>query len=163
MLNQYKEHGMFGQLMPLSDGANALHMLWTYILKACGTRKSRMVCNENPKHKGSVTLGHVYANALDAASERLFWAIVANEGMTAIGFDVSNAFAEAPPPKLHYNSTLTMLIKNGGRNILETLQYQKNAMLYKSVMQYKDIQSLHIYGRNTLTKYSVNMECNLQT
>jgi hypothetical protein len=99
MLNQCKEQGMFGQPMPLPDGANALHMLWTYILKACGTRKSRMVCNGNPKHKGSVTLGHIYANALDAASERLFWAIVTNEGMTAIGFDVSNAFSEAPPPK----------------------------------------------------------------
>jgi hypothetical protein len=44
-------------------------------------------------------LGHTYANALDAASERLFWAICVTENLIAIGADVSNAFAEAPPPK----------------------------------------------------------------
>jgi hypothetical protein len=99
MLDQYKEQGMFGQPMPLPSGANALHMLWPYFRKPCGTRKSRMVCNGNPRCKGSVTIGHVYANALDAASERLFWSIVAQEGMIAVGFDVSNALAEAPPPK----------------------------------------------------------------
>lgn len=41
----------------------------------------------------------MYANALDAMSKRLFWAIAAQEGMFAIGFDVSNAFTEAPSPK----------------------------------------------------------------
>jgi hypothetical protein len=74
-------------------------MLWTYVLKLCGTRKSRLVCDGNPQRKGSVTIGHTYANALDVASERLFWAIVTKEGLIAIGADVSNAFAEAPPPK----------------------------------------------------------------
>lgn len=33
---------------------------------------------------------------LDAPSERLFWALVAQQGLIAIGADVSNAFAEAP-------------------------------------------------------------------
>jgi len=46
-----------------------------------------------------VTLGHTYANALDASSERLFWSIVADESLVAIGADVTNAFVEAPPPK----------------------------------------------------------------
>jgi hypothetical protein len=58
-----------------------------------------MVCNGLPRQKGTVTLGHIYANALDAASERLFWAIVASENMVAIGANVSNAFAEAPAPQ----------------------------------------------------------------
>jgi len=61
--------------------------------------KARMVCNGSPRQKDNVTLGHIYANALDSASERLFWAIVASEGLIAIGADVSNAFAEAPGPK----------------------------------------------------------------
>ena len=99
MLDQYHEQGMFSQPMALPAGAHALHMLWTYFLKLCGTRKSRMVCNGNPRQKGTVTLGHTYANALDAASERLFWALVAKEGLIAVGADVTNAFAEAPPPK----------------------------------------------------------------
>ncbi len=72
MLDQYKEQGMFSNPMPLPSNANALHMLWTYLLKVCGTRKSRLVCNGNPRQKGTVTIGHTYANALDAASEWLF-------------------------------------------------------------------------------------------
>lgn len=98
MLDQYQQQGMFSDPMPLPQNANALHMLWTYVLKVCGTRKSRLVCNGNPRQKGTITLGHTYANALDAASERLFWSIVAKEGLIAVGADVSNAFAEAPPP-----------------------------------------------------------------
>ena len=98
-LDQYWNQGMFSHPMPLPRNANALQMLWRFNIKACGTRKSRMVCNGSPRQKGTVTLGHTYANALDAASERLFWALVASEGLIAIGADVSNAFAEAPAPK----------------------------------------------------------------
>mmetsp|Transcript_29198 Transcript_29198/g.41778 ORF Transcript_29198/g.41778 Transcript_29198/m.41778 type:complete len:582 (+) Transcript_29198:2850-4595(+) len=97
-LYMYWNQGMFSNPLPLPKNSNALRMLWRFNLKACGTKKSRMVCNGSPK-QGAVTLGHTYANALDAASERLFWAIVANEGLIAIGADVSNAFAEAPAPK----------------------------------------------------------------
>ena len=98
-LDQYMEQGMFSDPMQLPQGANALHMLWTYVLKTCGTKKARMVCNGHPRQKGTVTIGHTYANSLDAASERLFWAIAAQEGLLVIGADVSNAFAEAPPPQ----------------------------------------------------------------
>jgi hypothetical protein len=56
------------------------------------------VCNGSTRQKGTVTIGHTYTNALDAASECLFWAIVAYENLIAIGVDVSNAFAEAPAP-----------------------------------------------------------------
>jgi hypothetical protein len=90
---------MFSHPMPLPKNANALQMLWRYNLKTCGTKKCRMVCNGSPRQKGTVTIGHTYANSLDAASERLFWAIVANENLIALGADVSNAFAEAPAPK----------------------------------------------------------------
>jgi hypothetical protein len=97
-LNMYWDQGMFSHPMPLPKNANALQMLWRYNLKACGTKKCRMVCNSSTRQKGTVTIGHTYANALDAASERLFWAIVASENLIAIGADVSNAFAEAPAP-----------------------------------------------------------------
>jgi hypothetical protein len=98
-LDMYWNQGMFSNPLPLPKNSNALQMLWRFNLKACGTKKSRMVCNGTPHQQGTVTLGHTYANALDAVSERLFWAIVANEGLLAIGADVSNAFAEAPAPK----------------------------------------------------------------
>jgi len=94
MLDQYQNQGMFSAPQALPKAANALHMLWTYFLKLCGTRKSRMGCNGSPRQKGTLTLGHTYANALDAASIHLFWSIVADERLIAKGADVSNAFAE---------------------------------------------------------------------
>jgi hypothetical protein len=74
-------------------------MLWRFNLKVYGTKKACMVCNGSQHQKGTVTLGHTFANSLDAASKRLFWAIVAKEGLIAVGADVSNSFAAAPPPK----------------------------------------------------------------
>ncbi len=44
-------------------------------------------------------LDETYANCYDQTSERLFYAIAAAENMLIFGADVSNAFAEAPPPK----------------------------------------------------------------
>jgi hypothetical protein len=99
MLDQYHEQGMFGAPTPLPKHANVFRMLWTYLLKIDGTRKARMVCDGNPAMRRNLTIGHTYANSLDSASERLFWSLVAKEGLIAMGADVSNAFAEAPPPK----------------------------------------------------------------
>jgi len=98
MLDSYHSQGMFSDPMPAPAKANIHHMLWRYTLKMCGTRKARMVCDGSAR-QGTITLGHTFANSLDAPSERLFWAVVAKKGLTAYGADCSNAFAEAPPPK----------------------------------------------------------------
>jgi hypothetical protein len=97
MLDSYLSQGMFGEPTEKPVNANIHHMLWRYLLKMDGTRKARMVCDGSAR-QGTVTLGHTYANSLDTASERLFWAITAQKGLTAYGADCSNAFAEAPPP-----------------------------------------------------------------
>jgi hypothetical protein len=97
MLDSYKEQGMFSEPMELPHGANVHHMLWRYTIKMCATRKARMVCDGSAR-QGTITLGHTFANSLDAASERLFWAVAAKRGLKAYGADCSNAFAEAPPP-----------------------------------------------------------------
>jgi hypothetical protein len=99
MLDQYREQGMFSEPMPLPKKATAFCMLWTYVLKICGTRKSRMVCEGNTSQCKHLMIGHTYANSLDSAGERLFWSLVASQGLIAIGADISNAFAEAPPPQ----------------------------------------------------------------
>ena len=44
-------------------------------------------------------LDETYANCVDQTSSRLFYAIAVVENMLIFGADVSNAFAEAPPPK----------------------------------------------------------------
>ena len=46
-----------------------------------------------------MTLGHTYAGSLDQNGARIFWAAAALKNKLIYGADVSNAFAEAPPPK----------------------------------------------------------------
>lgn len=97
MLNDYHKQDMFGKPMQKPPNANVHHMLWRYIIKQDGTKKAQMVCDGSPR-QGTITLGHTYANSLMAASERMFWALTALHDLTAYGTDVTNAFAEAPPP-----------------------------------------------------------------
>jgi len=88
---------MFSAPMERPPDANIHHMLWRYVIKQDGTKKARMVCDGSPR-RGTITLGHTYANSLMAASERMFWALTAMNQLLAYGADVTNAFAEAPPP-----------------------------------------------------------------
>ena len=97
-LNQYQEQGTFGPPQPYPKGANLLNLLWTYLIKDDGTKKSRCVCNSSPKMSGTVTMGETYAAALEQCASRIFWAVAALWNLIVIGADASNAFAEAPPP-----------------------------------------------------------------
>lgn len=96
-LDQYDTQGMFGDPMSLPRGSGASFMLWNFMVKMCGTKKARMVF-DGARNREYTTSGYTYANSVDAPSERLFWALVAKLGLTAIGADVSNAFAEASGP-----------------------------------------------------------------
>jgi hypothetical protein len=98
MLDSYHDQGMFSEPMEAPTHANVPHMLWRYLIKMCRTRKARMVC-DGSQRQGTITLGHTFANSLDAPSERLFWAIVAKMNLAAYGADCSKAFAEAPLPQ----------------------------------------------------------------
>ena len=97
-LDQYEQQQMFGSPEPRPISANILHLLWTYLVKSDGTKKSRCCCNGNPGKKGSITLAQTYAACVEQPAQRIYWAIVAVMGYIAIGADASNAFAEAPPP-----------------------------------------------------------------
>ena len=98
-LNQYESQGTFGKPQELPKGANLLPLLWTYMIKDCGTKKARCVCNGSPKQRGSVTLANTYAGSLEQVGARIFWAATAIHNFITIGADASNAFAEAPAPK----------------------------------------------------------------
>jgi hypothetical protein len=98
-LNQYEAQKTFGEPCRLPPNANLLPLLWTYLIKDCGTKKARCVCNGSKRQKGTVTLGDTYAGSLDQTGSRLFWAATAINNYISIGADASNAFAEAPPPK----------------------------------------------------------------
>ena len=98
-LDQYAAQKTFGTPCHPPPKSNILPLLWTYIIKDDGTKKTQCVCNGAPSKKGSVTLGATYAASLEQTGAQIFWAAAALSNFRVYGADVSNAFAEAPPPK----------------------------------------------------------------
>ena len=99
-LDQYDAQGMFGQPVPRSKDMSVFHSVWTYAIKALDARKkARWACDGSPRSGQAKILDETYANCVDQTSSRLFYAISAAENLLIYGADVSNAFAEAPPPK----------------------------------------------------------------
>jgi hypothetical protein len=91
---------MFGSPVAPTEDDAIFHLVWLYAVKAVdGCKKAWCVCD------GSTRLGMVrvfvetYANWVDQTSVCLFYAVAASENLLVYGADVSNAFAEAPPPK----------------------------------------------------------------
>jgi hypothetical protein len=99
-LNQYISQGMFGDPVAIDVDAAMFHLVRTYAIKALDRRKkARCVCDGSSRSGLVQILDETYANCVDQTSSRLFYAIAAAENMLIYGSDVSNAFAEAPPPK----------------------------------------------------------------
>jgi len=97
-LNQYDARGMFGT--PVVEKDAIFHLVWTYAIKAVdGCKKARCVCDGSTRSGMVHVLAEIYANCVDQTSARLFYAVAAAENLLVYGADVSNAFAEAPPPK----------------------------------------------------------------
>jgi len=99
-LDQYFNQGMFGVPQRVDDAAAVFHTVWTYAIKALdGRKKARFACDGSPRSGQARILDETYANCVDQTSSRLFYAVAAAENLLIYGADVSNAFAEAPPPK----------------------------------------------------------------
>ncbi len=99
-LDQYDAQGMFGQPVPQLEDMAVFHSVWTYAIKAVDSRKkAHWACDGSPRLGQAKILDETYANCVDQTSARLFYAIAAAENLMIYGADVSNAFAEAPPPK----------------------------------------------------------------
>ena len=99
-LNQYYDQGMFGAPQHVDDTASVFHTVWTYVIKALdGRKKARFACDGSPRSGQARILDETYANCVNQTSSRLFYGIAAAENLLIYGADVSNAFAEAPPPK----------------------------------------------------------------
>jgi hypothetical protein len=91
---------MFGDPMAAKDDDAIFHLVWTYVIKALdGRKKARCVCDGSTRSGSVQVLNKTYANCVDRTSSQLFYAVAAAENLLVFGADVSNAFAEAPPPK----------------------------------------------------------------
>ncbi len=99
-LNQYNSQGMFGDPVETNDDDAIFHLVWTYNIKAVnGQKKARCVCDGSMRSGKVLVLAEMYANCVEQISSCLFDAVAAAENLLVFGADVSNAFAEAPPPK----------------------------------------------------------------
>ena len=99
-LDQYELQGMFGEPVLVRDGNAVFNLVWTYAIKEVdGRKKARCTCDGSTRGGQVRVLDYTYANSTDHTCSRLFYAIAAAENLVLFGADVSNAFAEAPPPK----------------------------------------------------------------
>ena len=98
-LDQYYAQGMFGNPVCSQYRDAIFYLVWTYAIKAVdGRKKARCVCDGSTRFGSVQILDETYANCVDQTSSCLFYAIAAAD-LLIFGSDVSNAFAEAPPPK----------------------------------------------------------------
>jgi hypothetical protein len=99
-LDQYDKQFMFGKPVIAENDSAIFHLVWTYVVKELnGGKKAHCVCNGSSCLGQVQVLDHTYANCVDRTGSQIFYAISVAEKMLVYCADVSNAFAEAPPPK----------------------------------------------------------------
>jgi hypothetical protein len=100
LLDRYDTQEMFGNPVSADYNDAIFHLVWMYSIKAVdGQKKACCVCNRSSQSGSVQILEKTYANYVDQTSSCLFYAIAAAENLLVFGADISNAFAEAPPPK----------------------------------------------------------------
>ncbi len=91
---------MFGDPVASGDDDAIFHLVWTYVIKALdGRKKAQCVCDGSTRSGSVQVLNKTYANCVNQTSSRLFYAVAAAINLLVFGADVSDPFAEAPPPK----------------------------------------------------------------
>jgi hypothetical protein len=97
-LTSYHTQDMFGTPIARPKQSTVLPFVWTYLFKDGIKPKARGTCNGGKRYGKAVTLAHTYASCVEQPGARIFWSLSALHGMTVLGADAGNAFAEAPPP-----------------------------------------------------------------
>ena len=99
-LDQYDAQGMFGTPVEVDSDAAVFPTVWTYAIKTLdGRYKARCTCDGSRRSGQARILDETNANCVDQTGARIFYSVSAVENLLIFEADVSNAFAEAPPPK----------------------------------------------------------------
>jgi hypothetical protein len=99
-LDQYDAQKMFGTPVAATSDNAVFNLVWSYGVKAVdGHKKARCTCDGSPRLGEVCILDETYANCIDQTSVCHFYGVAAAENLIVYGADVSNAFAEPPPPK----------------------------------------------------------------
>jgi hypothetical protein len=100
MLDQYKDQSLVGATVEVTSTAAVFNLVWTYVVKELDKRKKACCTCDGSSRGGQVrVLDYTYANCVDQTSSWIFYTASSVENLIIFGADVSNAFAEAPPPK----------------------------------------------------------------
>ncbi len=106
---------MFSPPLLVNEDTAIFPLVWTYNVKALdGCKKACCVCDGSPCTRQATILDKTYTNCVDQTSSRLFYGIAAAENLLIFGAEVSNTFAEAPPPKQGFIFIQTVPSGNGG-------------------------------------------------
>jgi hypothetical protein len=99
-LDQYFNQGCFGNPTSIDKDDVVFHLVWTYNIKTLnGRKKACCVCNGLSRSGLVKILDKVYANCINQASSRLFYAVAAAKNLLVYGSNVCNAFTKVPPSK----------------------------------------------------------------
>ncbi len=91
---------MFGAPGIVTSDNVVFNLVWTYMIKDIKKcKKAQCTCNGLPCSGQAWILDYTYANCIDQTSAQIFYVVLAAENLIIFGVDVSNTFAEAPPPK----------------------------------------------------------------
>ena len=105
-LDQYEQQGMFGDPVLATPSMAQFTIVWTYTIKELdGHKKAWATCDDSTHDSAVRVLDYTYANTPNHVRQHVFIALCAGENLLIYGSEVSNAFAEASPPKqgLHLN------------------------------------------------------------
>lgn len=97
---------MFGKPIKRMKGMNILLWMWTYLYKDTegeiniDTIKSRSKCNGGPRFCDKLMSAETYAACIEQPIHCLLWAIMTALNLVCKGYNVRNAFTEAPAPNL---------------------------------------------------------------
>ncbi len=91
---------MFSTPVAVDFGAAVFRTVWTYAIKTLdGRYKARYTCDGSPRSGQARILDKTYPNCVDQTGASFFYSVAAAENLLVFGADLSNTFAEAPPPK----------------------------------------------------------------
>ena len=149
---------MFGTPVQIKDNMAVFHSEWTYAIKALDSwNKLWWACDGSPRSGQARILDETYANCVNQTSSRLFFAVTVAENLIIVDAAISNAFAEAPPPKqgfyIHPDSKAfrDWWVMHKRRPLISAGEVIPIYPLCRGIRNHLD------YGKNMRTQFYVNV------
>ena len=98
-LDKMATNGMYGEPCFAPRDAIVLRQHWSYTIKANGDRYARNCCDGSRRAAPELrAAAQTYASCIEQPCQRVFFALCAGLGLTALSADATNAYANSPPP-----------------------------------------------------------------